>query len=491
MSGRSYRLTARDNSGVFLGLSAGEILLIGTGFTATIVLRLAALPVLVSAVPLLVAAAAAKVRIDGRAVWQWLPLLASWSTSSLRGRHRWRTSLPLLPTPGGRPVDPPPVLRGIDITEIPDGARPFGAVRDRRAARLTAVVSVRAGRFTSADRSVQDALLAAWGDLLAVHATANSPVVQLGWSDQASPSTLSAHRAWLDTLPGDSAGSTEGRERYDAVVESVAPLAVEHETVLWITVSGREIAGRGKLMDRATAVLPSAMDTLTGCLHDAGLQAGAPLSTPELWRLLRSRCDPAPPDGIDGAVALAERMGLIAADNGGPVAMDTAWSEVHIDGAWHRTYWIEAWPRRPVPADWLSGFLAGIESAVVTVIYRPLDPARSHRRIDSQLVKLQAHRARKQDRGRRVTEVDERTELAVHDLEADLASGHAETLYLGLVCVTAQTLDELDVRCRAVEQTARGAQMALRVIHGRQDVAWAATLPFGLTDPGLVDLAGP
>jgi hypothetical protein len=126
----------------------------------------------------------------------------------------------------------------------------------------------------------------------------------------------------------------------------------------------------------------------------------------------------------------------------------------------------------------------------MTVMHRPLDPERSQRRIESQLVKLSAHRARKEERQRRVTEADERTEAAVRDLEAELASGYSEVLYLGLVAVCAPSLDELDTAGRRVEQAARAHGLGLRVLHGRQDVAWAASLPFGLAGPGLLDEAG-
>jgi hypothetical protein len=170
--------------------------------------------------------------------------------------------------------------------------------------------------------------------------------------------------------------------------------------------------------------------------------------------------------------------------------METAWSSVRIDGAFHRAYWVESWPRRPVPAGWLQGFLAGGESMVMTVVHRPVDPARSDRRIDSQLVKLGAHRARKEQKSRRVTEADRRAEQAMQDLESELASGYGETVYLGLITVTAPSLAELEDQCRVVEQAARSAQLGLRVLHGRQDVAWAASLPLGLTEPGPLELVG-
>ena len=126
----------------------------------------------------------------------------------------------------------------------------------------------------------------------------------------------------------------------------------------------------------------------------------------------------------------------------------------------------------------------------MTVLHRPLDPERSQRRIESQMVKLTANRVRKQDKDRRVTETDLRTEQAVHDLETELASGYAEVLYLGLVTVSSPTLEDLDAAGRRLEQAARAQGMGLRVLHGRQDVAWAASLPFGLAEPGLLEVVG-
>jgi hypothetical protein len=237
------------------------------------------------------------------------------------------------------------------------------------------------------------------------------------------------------------------------------------------------------------------VDDVRGALTDAGVEVGEPLAVADLWRLLRRRVDPeavvhaGAGAGARDRGSLAARMGLVGAEVG-PLALDVSWNAVRIDGGWHRVYWVEAWPRRPVPADWLAGFLADLGSATMTVLHTPVDPARSQRRIDSQLVKLSAHRARKEDHARRVTETEYRAEQAVHDLEAELASGHAEVLYLGLVCVTGTSFDDLDRRCRDVEQAARAAQLVLRVLHGRQDVAWTASLPVALTTPGLTDVMG-
>jgi hypothetical protein len=58
------------------------------------------------------------------------------------------------------------------------------------------------------------------------------------------------------------------------------------------------------------------------------------------------------------------------------------------------------------------------------------------------------------------------------------------------VSVAAPSLDELEAAGRRIEQSARAHGLGLRVLHGRQDTAWAATLPFGLVGPGLLDEVG-
>lgn len=493
MSGRSYQLAGRDSTGVFLGLDAAECLLVATGFAVTIGARLAGVPVLLSGVPLVAATVTAKAAIAGRSVHEWLRLSVAWCVAHVVGRHCWRRPLPLLPTVDGQSPVLPPALDGLDVVVGPDVGG-MAVVRDRRRARVTAVLAVRGHRFTGADPGAQDALLAGWGDVLASQATGSTGVVQIGWTHAATPTALDEHRRWSrDRLAGTAVDGAGSAEPYEALIDEVAATASRHDTFVWVTVSGGDIAGRGRPLDRAVAHLPTVVAGVADLLVDAGVLVDAPLTVPELWRLLRRRCDPAhPAGGVDQPpVSLAARMGVVAPTTVGPLAVDVDWARLHVDGSWHRVYWVESWPRRPVPADWLAGFLAGFESTTMTVVHRPVDPARSQRRIDSQLVKLGAHLARKEDRARRVTEVERRVQQAAEDLESEIASGFAETLYLGLVCVSAATAEELDARGHDLEQAARASQLGLRILHGRQDTAWAATLPFGLADPSVLDLVAP
>ena len=493
MTGRLYTLEPRDKTGVFLGMSVPELGLIGGGLMLAVLSRLAGAPTLVSAAPLLIGFGLAKLRVRGRRLREWATLLVSWTGTRLSGRRSWQARLPLFPVTDSTTAALPPMLRDIDVVEIPWGGRQLAAVRDLRTERLTAVCVVAGPQFVCQDSSSQDALLASWGDVLAAPAVPGSPVVQVGWSDTAVPADLAEHRSWAEARFAGADDLAGGIASYRELLDEVTGAASLHETLVWITVAGSRVRDTHRdPLERAAAHLPAAVENLMAALEAAALHTDGPLPAAGLWQLLRARIDPADhalrPDSASGS--LAQRLGLVGRHNAGPLAVSTAWGQLRMDGSFHRAYWIEAWPRRPVPADWLHGFLTTAECRTMTVVHWPIAPERSLRRIESQLVKLSAHRMRKEEKDRRVTEADRRTEQAAYDLEAELASGHAETLYLGLVTVSAPSAAELDASARRIEQAARARGLALRLLHGSQDVAWAASLPFGLVDPGLLDLVG-
>jgi hypothetical protein len=487
-SGRSYSLEPRDHTGVFFGMSVAELAMVGVGLFCVIFFRLAGVPGVISVVPLAVLWPLAK----ARRVRAQLPLLVSSAWQGLTGRREWLAPLPLLPSVADAPLPPP--LRGLAVPEVTslDG-RPFAAVCDRSGGRMTAVLVVRGGQFAAIDPAGQDALLAGWGDVLSSFSSTGSPVVQVGWSDMAAPAGLVEHGMWAGQRLADVGGAAGDPDRYVDLVAEVASMATSHQTVVWITVDGREVRDTpGRPAARAAAHLPAAVDNLMAALGSAGLETPGPMSPAELRRLLRMRIDPFEhgwrPNPASGS--LAERLGLVEAHAAGPLAVSTARSQLRMDGSFHRTFWVRCWPRRPVPGDWLTGFLVAGTARTMTVTHYPLDPERSHKRIESQLNKLAAYEERKLDKDRRVTEEDLRTREAVQTLEAELASGHSETLYLGLVTVAAPTLDALDASARHLQQSARTHGIDLRVLHERQDVAWAATLPFGLADPSLLEVWG-
>lgn len=491
MAGRTYSLEPLDKTGVMLGYGVRELAVVGGGLFLTIFLRLAGLPGYYAIVPFALSFAAAKAKVGSRPALEWVPLLAGWAAAGATGRRRWSAPLPLLPTTD---TALPPALQGVEVVEVPAGSdgRTVAAVASQQGYRLTAVLPVRGSQFAALDPDGQDGLLDGWGGVLSAFADVASPVAQVGWSEMAVPDDLTSHRVWCDehiSAVGVGAGDPDG---YMELVDELTGLAAARQIVVWVTVDGRKVHDvRGRPPTRAAAHLPIAVDDVGAGLTDAGLATSGPLTAPELRQLLRDRLDPCGHAGTNSTGdSLAERLGLVDARDAGPMAVGTAWSQMRVDATFHRTFWVSSWPRRPVTADWLGGFLMAGVTRAMTVVHFPLDPSTSQRRIESQLAKLAAHKERKHEKDRRVTEEDLRTEDAVHALEEEVASGHSEVLYLGLLTVSAPSLDALDDASRHVAQSARSHGLGLRVLHGRQDVAWAATLPFGLVEPGMLEVMG-
>jgi hypothetical protein len=184
---------------------------------------------------------------------------------------------------------------------------------------------------------------------------------------------------------------------------------------------------------------------------------------------------------------LGERLGLVTPASAGPLIRQAGWRSVRLDGVWHRTWWVASWPRLAVPPGWLEPFLSptGV-TRTMTVAMVPVSTHRSRRRIERDLVKLESDAAIKEEQGRRVDARHKRATEAVLEREREIVAGFAEMGYIGLVSVAAAAEDQLEEHSEIVEQLAHEAGMEVRVLDGRQDLAWAAALPLGLVPRSVV-----
>lgn len=489
---RSYRLEPLDTTGVFLGLGPVQCGLLGAGITMAVLALTAGLPLPVGAVPLLGAVTVSFANVGGHPAWEWLPLAACWFWATLRRGRRWVAPLPLLPTDEAKPPPLPPCLVGLEVIEVPwRGPLHLAAVRDRERQTLTALVPVRGPQFVLEPRGEQERLLAGWGDVFAQFAVEGGPVTHLFWSDFACPSAPESHVAPWDDEPRSDRPSPE-RDSYQELLDLAAASATTHETVVGITVARNRTFQRrsGSVggVDPLQRALTTGVDGLVRGLQSAGVTVDDPLDTIGLHRLIRRRVDP-----LAGAARprrqrrLTDRLGLVTPASSGPLVVDTAWRHVRVDAAWHRTWWVACWPRLAVPPSWLEPFLSSSGVArTMTVALVPVPARQSRRRIERDLVKFDSDAATKEDKGRRIDARHHRATQALLDREAELVAGYAEMAYVGLVSVAAHSEDQLDEQSEIVEHLARQAGMELRLLDGRQDLAWAAALPLGLAPKTLV-----
>ncbi|HEX6238457.1 MAG TPA: SCO6880 family protein, partial [Acidimicrobiales bacterium] len=391
---RLYRLEPLDASGVFLGLGVVQCALLGAAMFAAVVAISAGLPVVVAAVPLVGAVIVSFGRVSGHPIWEWLPLGAGWLWATVTRRQRWAPPLPLWPSDLDQPPPLPPCLDGLEIIAVDwRGTAELAAVRDRERHTMTALVPVPGAQFVVEPRADQERLLAGWGDVLAQFAGEYSVVSHVSWSHVTRRSGLHRHLDWLaDVPPADATGSTAWTSYGELVGDAVGTSTV-NELVVSLTVSRDRLTHRRRgshdADERMRQALATAVDGLLRGLRSAGLDPDAPLAVDRVHALMRTRVDPCDPGIPARSGRLVQRLGLLPISTAGPLVVDTGWRSVRVDGAWHRTWWVAAWPRLPVPPSWLEPFLSadGV-TRTMTVTLVPVPTRRSRRRIERDLVKL-------------------------------------------------------------------------------------------------------
>jgi hypothetical protein len=489
---RLYRLEPLDASGVFLGLGVIQCTLLGGAMFLAVAAISAGVPVVVAGMPLLGAGVVSFARVSGHPVWEWLPLGAAWLWTVVTRRQHWAPPLPLWPTDADRSPRLPPCLAGLEIVEVDwrSGAD-LAAVRDTQCHTMTALVPVRGAPFVVEARADQERLLAGWGDVLSQFATEQGVVSHVSWSHLARPSGLQGHLAWLADAPLAGPSESSALASYGELLDVATATSTAHDIVVSVTVARDRLSSRSGASndaeERLRQALTTAVDALLRGLRSAGLEPDTPFDTEGVYRLLRTRIDPCGPGPQARSGRLVERLGLVPISSAGPLVVKTAWRSARVDRAWHRTWWVAIWPRLAVPPSWLEPFLSadGV-TRTMTVTLVPVSTHQSRRRIERDLVKLESDAMTKEERGRRVDARHQRATQALLEREDELVAGFAEMSYVGLVGVAAWSEDELEEQAEVVEQLARECGMELRVLDGRQDLAWAAALPFGLAPRGLL-----
>lgn len=425
--------------------------------------------------------------------WRGLPLAevavptASLALRATTGARRWHRP-PLLgaTTEAGRePL--PPLLAGlelvdVEVTEVVGGHGRMAVVHDRRRRLLTAVVPVSGRGFPLAAADEQDRMVGGWGAALSPFARDGSPVARVAWHAWAGPADPGIHRSFVAGVgaPGRR-GNVPATEDYLALVDQQGQVNRTQEVLVTLTVDTRRVRrGRTARLEAGIDALTAELRTFCDRLRIAGLDVGAPIEPAALTTALRLRSDPA----RAGQVRTLARSLAAAAGRGalewGPMTVEPRWGLVRVDGSWHRSYRVAAWPQLPVPAGWLGPLLTEpTTTRSVTVVMEPVPLARSARAADREAMAREADADSRGRRGFRVTARERKRLAEVEARERELADGHAEFRFTAIVDVTAPSPDELDEAAAAVEQAAAQSLVDLRALDARHEHGWAASLPLG------------
>lgn len=468
----------RSGRGAFLGLGWAQLVcLAGAGLVLAVGTAGLGLPdgVVVSAPGWAGLAAVALVRVSGRPLVGYVPVVAGFAGRRAGGQHQYRR--PVWRTrPAGTLALPGSRAR---LRQWVDEATGTAMIHDPVRRTLAATLAVGHGQFMVQDSSRQSELADGWGALLNTVGQAagiRRVQVQVRSEPDAGVGVGDHWRAWPDRAPVGSPVRTS----YEELVRSLGAATEAHRSSITIVLDlGRvrgEVRRAGGGLPGAGAVMRRRMRMVEESLQAAGLRPLGWAGPDELAVIIRAAYDPA-------RAVMLERHPDLAGDlvDAGPMAVDAHWAAVRTDSAWHKVMQV-GWPRRPAAAGFLHHLL--LTPGVRLTVSHFIEPVPSARAVS------QAEHAASDEEGaaeeRRALGVTETVLHARDRAEADehlraLDSGWTDAEHAALVVISAPSREELGEAFERVRAAAGRVAGRLDTMLGQQDeLLDAAVLPLGV-----------
>lgn len=389
----------------------------------------------------------------------------------------------------------PPGIRLVQAPAVP-GEDTFGVVRDLNAGTYGAVVPVESRSFPLLGPDDKERRLSSWASVLAALGRAGSPVHRIQWVE----STAEGDDDELDqyfrchAAPADAEKFPRARASYESLVSRAGPASVNHDVLLFVSVSprmaGRALRAFGRGERGAAGLLRRELRLLHGQLRGAELTPGPPLEIERLESAIRASFDsvrrrrpvPSRPP-LDGGIGQEGGQGAppapLSSAVGWPMATRDTWSHIRVDGTFHTIFWVSEWPRFQVGTDFLAPLMLTACKRTVSLVMSPVPPARAAREVESARTADLADAELRKRAGFVATARRRREAEGVTRREAELADGHTELRFSGYVRVTANDVEALESAAAEVEQAAQQSHLELRRLYGQQEQAFHWTLPIG------------
>ncbi|MGW2702386.1 SCO6880 family protein [Streptomyces sp. NPDC001340] len=467
----------RSRRGILLGLSAPQVIVVTlTGLLLLAVLLTSGVPGALKLIPLwAVVLAAVFVRHRGRSLADWAPIAARYALRRFRGQLIW------LARPSTRPrreglLHLPGTAASLRVVTAPHGR--FGAVHDPHHGTLTAVVKVSSRAFALLDPAVQSSNVAGWGrTLAALSRTGHIARVQV--LERTVPDSGDALNRYWDEH-GDEATQLAG-PIYRDLLAAAGPAAAPHEAyvalALDLKAARRLINQAGGGLTGGFAVLAQLTATFDQAARNSGLTPSGWLDATEIAAVIRTAYDPKASAALDQWSASGRPQAEPAA--AGPVVLVEKADRIQTDSAHHATFWIENWPRIETSPGFLHQllFTSGVRRTL-SLTYEPKGLDSALKDVQRRKATVIADAAERQRKGQVDSEEDSVEYADIKQRERQLIAGHADVALTGLLTVSADTDEQLNAACAAIETAAVAALVDLRLLTWQQAEAFTnATLP--------------
>ncbi|GAA3598410.1 SCO6880 family protein [Kribbella ginsengisoli] len=469
----STRFPRPQRTTVLLGLRPAQIALLAFSVLCAALVAFGGLTPGAKVVGLVVAVvtvAGAFARLDGLPAYRWAMLRTLYGVRALSGRQSYRAGL-MRPRSHGTIHIP-----GQDgALKVIDARSSIAAIHDPRRRRLVAVARIEGPAHLLQNSDEQERRVTAYGRLIAGLCQSGrigrAQILERTLPDSGDGLGEWAKQRHVD--PGTAAGAI-----YQDLLKRAAPASAKHETLFSFALNldavSKEIRKHGGGMAGAMAVLGSEARAFQTSFGAAGV-AGCWLDAPELAMSLRVAFDPA-------ATRTIPSTEVLDPSGAGPLAVETGWDQLRTDSSLHRVYVVAEWPRVRATPSFLSPLLLrpGIRRTF-SIVLQPIPISKALRDARRHRVERITDRATRARIGQLETEEDRLVDADVIQREKDLAAGHGDVRWLGLLVVSGDTDEALEEACTELEIAGAQALIDLRRLVGQQLEGFiAAALPFGI-----------
>ncbi|MEV0372593.1 SCO6880 family protein [Streptomyces sp. NPDC050636] len=467
----------RSRRGVLLGLSVAQLTVVTlTGLLLLAVLMQSGVTGALKLIPLwVVILAAVFIRHRGRSLADWAPIALRYALRRFRGQLIW------LARPSGRPrreglLHLPGTAASLRVVTSPDGQ--FGAVHDPHNGTLTAVVKVSSRAFALLDPATQNSNVSGWGRTLAGLARTGH-IARVQVLERTVPDSGDAlNRYWNEHGNADThlAGPI-----YADLLAAAGPAAAPHEAyvalALDLKAARRLINQAGGGLSGAFTVLAQTASSFDQAARNSGLTPTGWLPANEIAAVIRTAYDPKASAALDQWSSTGRPQADPAA--AGPVVLIEKADQIQTDSAHHATFWIENWPRVETSPGFLHQllFTSGVRRAL-SLSYDPKALDAALKDVQRKKATVIADAAERQRKGQVDSEEDSVEYADIKQRERQLISGHADVGLTGLLTVSADTTEQLNAACAAIETAAADSFIDLRPLTWQQAEAFTnAALP--------------
>lgn len=332
------------------------------------------------------------------------------------------------------------------------------------------------------DREDIDQWVANWGGFLA-ELGREIGLVGAAATVETSPGSGMKIRKEIESSLSDEATPLARQALYEAATDYPAGVA---QTRCWVTLSFSAAARSGSKKRTPEEMLREFSSNIPHwCTYLEGTGAGiaTPLSKDELAEIIRIAYDPAAARLFEDAYYRDETVQL-ELDAVGPSATEVDWNTYRHDSGVSMCWTMSEAPRGNVFSNVFARLLSphyGIDRKRVTLIYRPIESART-----ATIAEQDQNRARTRLTSKKYGSARLEVDLAAANATANEEARGAGLTYFGMIVsatmdTTVRNEEHIKELAAIVEQELEPAsRIKLRRAYGAHDAAFAATLPLGV-----------